>query len=84
LNANANIQALATDNSDNVYAAGYFTNGNLPSTGYRYVEKWNGTSWIDLGDMALAPAPIFVNASGKLYSVIASHDGKTFCVVVHD
>jgi hypothetical protein len=131
LNANDNIHAVVTDHSGNVYAAGSFTNGNLPTTGHQYVAKWDGTSWSelgslnangaiyslavdnntgyvyasgyfsnadgksyvakwdgtswsDLGDMALSPAPIYVDASGKLYSVIAGHDGRIFCVVVHD
>jgi hypothetical protein len=130
LNANNNIEALATDANGNVYAAGLFTNGNLPSTGYYYVAKWNGTTWNELGSLnangdiyylaidnkngflyasgyfhnsnggsiakwdgttwsglettRLSPAPILVDASGKLYSVVASSNGKKFWVVVHE
>ena len=58
LNANANIEALAVDNQGNVYAAGNFTNGNLPTTGHYYVAKWNGTSWSELGNL---------NANGDIY-----------------
>ena len=60
LNANNNIQALAVDNSGNVYAAGSFTNGALPSTGYCYVAKWDGTEWSELGSL---------NANGSIYNL---------------
>jgi len=131
LNANNNIQALTTDTSGNVYAAGAFTNGNLSTNGHYYVAKWNGTTWSELGSlnansdiyflatdnttgnlyasgyftdslegayvakwdgttwtslgsMGISPTPITVDASGKLYSVVASTNGEIFCVVVHD
>src|ERR1035437_4292945 len=51
LNANADINALAVDNSGNVYAAGEFSNGNLPTTGYKYVAKFDGTTWSELGHL---------------------------------
>lgn len=131
LNANGDIQALAIDSQGNLYAAGRFTNGVLPSTGSYYVAKWDGTSWNELGNlnangdiyylainpvnndiyatgyflnsagesfiakwdgsgwsnmgnMMLSPAPIHVSASGKLYSAVASTNGKMFTVVVKD
>jgi hypothetical protein len=131
LNANADINALAVDNGGNIYAAGEFTNGNLPTNGYHYVAKWNGsnwselgslkanssifylavdnvhgwvyasgyitnaagnyfvtkwdgTSWSDLGNMYIGPTPIYVDSSGKLYSVVCAVNGKNFCVVVHN
>jgi hypothetical protein len=81
LNANGQIYSLAVDNSTGyVYASGYFTN----SEGKAYVAKWNGTAWSDLGDMALSPTPIYVSSTGKLYSVVAGHDGKIYCIVVHN
>jgi hypothetical protein len=80
LNANDMIYSLAVDNNTGyVYASGYFTN-----TEGAYVAKWDGTSWTSLGNMSLSPTPIYVSPAGKLYSVVASHDGKIFCVVVHD
>ena len=79
LNANDAIYNLAVDNNTGiVYASGYFTT----SSG-AYVAKWDGTSWSNLGNMGVSPAPIYVDPSGKLYSVVASTDGKKFCVVVH-
>lgn len=46
LNANGSIFALATDAAGNVYAAGAFT--NYPA-GNRFVAKWDGNSWTELG-----------------------------------
>lgn len=60
LNANEDIQAIITDPSGNVYAGGRFTNGSLPTTGYHYVAKWNGTGWSELGNL---------NANGTIYSL---------------
>jgi hypothetical protein len=60
LNANADIHAIATDNSGNVYAAGSFTNGSLPTTGYKYVAKWDGTSWSEPGHL---------NANDAIYNL---------------
>ncbi len=131
LNANADIEAVVSGTDGTVYAAGCFTNGNLASTGYHYVAKWDGSvwtelgslnangiiynlaidrhtgklyasgnfsnsqgqyyvaewdgsSWKDLGDMHLSPTPIYVDQAGKLYSVVAGTDGKSFVVVVHE
>jgi hypothetical protein len=58
LNANGDILALAVQGS-NVYAAGSFTNGNLPGTGHKYVAKWDGVTWSELGNL---------NANGDISS----------------
>jgi hypothetical protein len=80
LNANGTVYSLAVDIQHGyLYASGYFSN----SKGEYYVAKWDGATWSDLGNMGLAPTPIMVAASGKLYSVIASKDAKYY-VVVHD
>ncbi len=70
LNANNDIQALATDTSGNVYAAGSFTNGILSTNGYYYVAKWNGTTWSELGNL---------NANGNIYFLaIDVHHGYLY------
>ena len=38
-------EAIAVDDTGNVYAGGYFTD----SSGNEYVAKWNGEKWIELG-----------------------------------
>ncbi|WP_018342831.1 T9SS type A sorting domain-containing protein [Cytophaga aurantiaca] len=48
LKANNTITSIVIDKSDNVYAAGSFTN----AAGYYIVSKWNGVSWNELGNMA--------------------------------
>ncbi len=45
LNANGPFLSIVTDGSNNIYAAGYFTDNN----GKQYVAKWNGTMWSELG-----------------------------------
>ena len=56
--ANARINAMAMDKDGNIYAAGAFTDGNLPTTGHQYVAKWDGSEWSKLGNL---------NANGELY-----------------
>ena len=45
LGANGTIYSMCKDAVGNIYAAGTFTN----SSGNRYVAKYNGTSWSELG-----------------------------------
>jgi hypothetical protein len=49
--ANANIYALALDPEGNIYAAGSFTNGYFSSEGSKYVAKWDGNTWSELGNL---------------------------------
>jgi gliding motility-associated-like protein len=39
------VNSIAIDSKDNIYAAGSFTN----VIGWKYVSKWNGTNWLELG-----------------------------------
>jgi hypothetical protein len=71
LNANNNIGAIVTDASGNVYATGSFTNGNLPTNGYHYVAKWNGSAWSELGSLNANDQIYFLainNKNGYLYA----------------
>jgi hypothetical protein len=69
LNANDAITLVAVDSTgNNVYATGEFTN----SAGKRYVAKWDGISWTELGGYnALAPNEIIkamaVDKFGNVY-----------------
>lgn len=49
--ANANISALALDPAGNIYAAGLFTDGYFSTEGSKYVAKWDGSSWMELGNL---------------------------------
>ena len=42
------INHLATDLAGNLYAEGYMTDSN----GNRYIAKWDGTKWSELGDIS--------------------------------
>lgn len=45
LNPSGPIYTVIADEVGNIYAAGSF----LSTTGYRYVAKWNGTNWSEVG-----------------------------------
>src|SRR6185295_12685799 len=50
--ADSYISSVCSDASGNIYAAGQFTN----SSGKKYVAKYNGSSWSELGGLnGLAP-----------------------------
>ena len=49
LNPNSKINCLYIDSSDNIYAAGAFTDSASFIGGNVYVAKWDGTSWSELG-----------------------------------
>jgi hypothetical protein len=73
LNANSDIWSIAVDDSENVYAAGQFTNGTSSLTGYNYVAKWNGTSWSELGTGSNA-----LNANNRILSIISDDSGNIY------
>jgi hypothetical protein len=76
------IATITSDNSGNLYAAGSFTS----STGYRYVAKWNGTSWSELGtgNNALnansAISTICIDSMGNIYAggAFTNTNGKVY------
>jgi hypothetical protein len=69
LNADSSIQALVTDSHSNLYAAGAFTD----SAGYRYVAKWNGTVWSELGKDSNS-----LNANGTINAMIIDTAGNIY------
>ncbi|XZF16400.1 T9SS type A sorting domain-containing protein [Chitinophagaceae bacterium MMS25-I14] len=86
LDANADINYLICDSSDNIYAAGAFGN-----SGGRYVAKWDGSNWSSLGTLNannlilsltednnhnLYTAGWFTNSNGKYY--VAKWDGNSW------
>jgi hypothetical protein len=64
LNANYRIGAIATDTGGIVYAAGGFTNSDTIYTGRRYVAKWDGVNWHELGTGLNS-----LNANGFIVSI---------------
>lgn len=70
LSANDGISTLTVDPSNNIYAAGLFTN----SSGSYYVAKFNGTGWSELGgNNSLAATDeikeIFSDKLGNIYAL---------------
>ena len=57
LNPNAGINCILTDNNNNVYVAGGFTDSLKSNKGHCYVAKWNGSNWSQLGVGANALNP---------------------------
>ena len=49
LSANASSYSICTDGMGNIYTAGDFTNGSSWANGNKYVAKWDGISWSELG-----------------------------------
>jgi len=72
LNANNWIYTLALDDTGNVYAAGAFTIiYNSDTT--KYVAKWNGTSWTEVGTDTNS-----LNANEFIESVILDKAGNIY------
>jgi hypothetical protein len=68
LAANNVIMSVCSDASGNIYTAGFFNN----TIGYRYVAKWNGTNWSELGGINGLVAnnsiwPVCTDPSGCIY-----------------
>lgn len=84
------IESLCIDTSGNIYAAGNFIN----SLGKRYVAKYNGNAWSELGGLNGLSANTYINsvcsdASGNIYAAgyfwnssfkryVAKYDGSTW------
>ncbi|MBL0049844.1 MAG: T9SS type A sorting domain-containing protein [Bacteroidetes bacterium] len=69
LNANGEIEALATDLAGNVYVSGWFKN----ASGKNYVAKWNGTSWSELGTGANS-----LNANDHIMTLAIDNIGNVY------
>jgi hypothetical protein len=69
LNANGIIYTIATDKEGNIYAAGAFTNKSHK----RYVAKWDGKSWKELGEGSLS-----LNANDNIYSIFVNSRNTVF------
>ena len=85
MRANDIIKTMTSDPAGNIYVAGHFSNSNSPASGKRYVAKWNGSVWSELGGLnALsANAPILAVASdlqGNIYAggAFTNASGKTY------
>ena len=88
LKANNAISALCFDKSNGaLYAGGQFTNGGSSATGYKYIAKWNGNNWEELGvaENALRATgntnAICVDASHNVYTVGKIDTSGKFCVM---
>jgi hypothetical protein len=68
------IHTLCTDDSGNVFAAGYFEN----SAGYYYVVKYNRKTklWSELGDATTGGTPL--NANNYITKIAADHIGNVY------
>ena len=81
LKANSSILSICSDNPNNIYAAGQFTN----SDGDLYVAKFDGNNWMELGDsktFSSAGALNFIctDAIGNVY-VDARFQNDTYVTV---
>ena len=86
LNANGQtpggINTLATDSRNNIYAAGSF----MGTSGYRYVAKWDGMHWVELGSGCYALnanldiMSISVSANDEIYAagIFRNHYGNPY------
>ncbi len=73
LNANDQIFTLAQDKFGNIYAAGKFTDSAISTKGHRYVAKWDGNSWSELGTGIHA-----LNANNFINSVSTDSTGNVY------
>jgi gliding motility-associated-like protein len=76
------INSLATDSKNNIYATGSFIN----AVGYRYVAKWDGSKWAELGsgcnglNANLDIESISVSANDEIYAagIFRNANGKQY------
>ncbi len=73
LNATAPIYAVVTDLSGNVYAAGDF-NDLIFAYGHRYVAKWNGSIWSEVGLDSIYG----LNADSTIYALATDRHGYLY------
>ena len=69
MNADLWYASMCKDAADNIYTGGSFSN----TSGYRYVAKWNGTAWSQLGVSGGA-----LNANDIIWKVAANAAGNIF------
>ncbi len=73
LHANNSILALTTNKQGNIYAAGVFTDSSISTNGHRFVAKWDGTTWNELGVGINS-----LNANGNILSVSVDNKGNVY------
>ncbi|MFT3679528.1 MAG: hypothetical protein QM791_04605 [Ferruginibacter sp.] len=76
LKANGDIKSIVTDTAGNVYATGFFYKNNL--TYNRYVAKWDGTSWSELGGTNALQAnggiqAMITDTAGNIYVALSDY-----------
>lgn len=69
LRGNGNVNCLAVDPQDNVYAGGNFIN----ISGHNFIAKWNGAGWSEPGSKG---DPFFTNQ--PIYRIVADARGNTY------
>lgn len=65
------FSALASDDKNNLYVNGYFTN----SSGNRYLAKWDGTNWTEVGTTSSLGLGLAIDPYNNLY---ANKDASTY------
>ena len=84
LNANLSINTICADRHGYIYAAGDFTDSVRWAWGHRYVAKWDGVTWSELGVGANALHPnngitsICVDNIGNVYAAGSFSDSAGF------
>ena len=72
LAANSGIFTSCMDNAGNIYVAGDFTQGTYSYTAKKYVAKWDGNSWTELGGLNS------LGANGLIYSICTDKLGNVY------
>ena len=76
LNGNGAINTIFIDTSDNIYAAGNFTDSGLVDTsGNLYVAMWNGSSWNELGSGVCHQSG---GGAVQIFSVVKDNSGNVY------
>ena len=74
LNANSTIFTICTDTTDNIYAAGTFTD-STPGYGHQYVAKWDASTetWSKLGTGSSS-----LNANNAIHAICSDNMGNLY------